>query len=152
MEARLTWETFPVFVLDVPKSETDFVDVPSIVAHFETMIRRHPSARFLGVFDHFDHTRALPDGEVDEAIVDARCVMFCFGISIPSPEILAQRPRSIGIAELRDRFVVSFLEVPMPLANAAVEAWAFAILRNAPRAAARGATDIGNSHPIASSQ
>jgi hypothetical protein len=119
---------YPVFILDIARPQTACRDVADIVAHFRRLIERHPCARFLGVFDHMSHTRALPDGEIAEGILDAQNVVFCFGMSIPNPEILALRPRSIGIAELADRFVVSFLETPMPLANSAMETWAQSLL------------------------
>ena len=31
--------------------------------------------------------------------------------------------RSIGVADMGDRFVVSFLEAPMPFANDTMESW-----------------------------
>jgi hypothetical protein len=130
MEQRIEYETLPVFVLDIPKSETDLKDADAVVAHFRARIEAHRCARFLGVFDHFSHTRSMSDGEIVNDIEDARCVVFCFGMSIPQPEILALRPRSIGIAVLRDRFVVTFLEPPMPVANSAMESWALAIPRH----------------------
>lgn len=37
---------------------------------------------------------------------------------------MAVRPRSIGVVDLGDRFVVTFMEAPMPPANEAMEAWA----------------------------
>jgi hypothetical protein len=43
--------------------------------------------------------------------------------------MLSVRPRSIGIAEYEDRFVISFLEAPMPLANTAMESWVKAIVQ-----------------------
>jgi hypothetical protein len=134
VEQRIIQERYPVFILDIPKSETDFVSVDAMIAHFRVLIEAHRCARFIGIFDHFAHTKALADGEIAEGILDARNVVFCFGMAIPNPEILALRPRSIGIAELTDRFVVSFLEAPMPVANSAMEAWARALVRP-PRAA-----------------
>jgi hypothetical protein len=43
---------------------------------------------------------------------------------------MAVRPRSIGVVEKADRFVVPFLEAPMPLANAAMEGWVKALARS----------------------
>lgn len=129
MEQRLVFARYPTFVLEVPKGETVLRDVDGIVAHFRRCIEAHRYARFIAVFDHFTHTRSIDKGEVAAGIMDAKNVVFCFGMSIPDPEILALRPRSIGIAELADRFVISFLETPMPLANSALEAWAFGLLR-----------------------
>jgi hypothetical protein len=50
--------------------------------------------------------------------------VFCFGITLPHPQALALRPRSIGVAETTKGFVVTFMEAPMPIANAAMEDWA----------------------------
>ena len=129
MEQRIVYERYPIFTLDVPKSETDLTSVDALAAHFRSKIEAHHFARFIAVFDHYTHTQALAEGEIDPSILDAKNVVFCFGMSIPNPEILALRPRSIGIAELRDRFVISFLETPMPIANVAMERWAHEILR-----------------------
>jgi hypothetical protein len=129
VEQRIVYERYPIFTLDVPKSETDLSSIDALAEHFRLKIEAHHFARFIAVFDHYSHTRALAAGEIDPDILDAKNVVFCFGMSIPNPEILALRPRSIGIAELRDRFVISFLETPMPIANAAMERWAHEILR-----------------------
>ena len=76
------------------------------------------------IFDHYAHTCQLPDGHVGEGIRAAKNVIFCFGLALPSPEVLAVRPRSIGVAETDHGFVISFMEAPMPIANAAMEDWA----------------------------
>lgn len=129
MEQRIVYEKYPIFTLEVPRSETDLLSLDALTKHFIKRIEAHRYARFIGVFDHFTHTRSLPEGEIDPSILDAKNVVFCFGISIPNPQILALRPRSIGIAEMRDSFVISFLEAPMPIANAAMETWAHEVLR-----------------------
>ncbi len=123
MRQRIIVETLPVFVLEIGKDETDLASVAEIVARLKTHIDADEVARFIGVFDHYAHTRHLPVGVIDEAILDAWIIVFCFGIALPGPEALAFRPRSIGVAELTDRFVVSFLEAPMPVANTAIETW-----------------------------
>jgi hypothetical protein len=63
-------------------------------------------------------------------ILDAKNIVFCFGFTIPNPQVLGLRPRSIGVAETDDTFVVSFMEAPMPVANVAMETWAMAIRNN----------------------
>jgi len=50
-------------------------------------------------------------------------VIFCFGFMLPGPQVLAVRPRAIGVADMGDRFVLSFMEAPMQPANEAMEAW-----------------------------
>lgn len=132
MRHRIVMESVPIFVLEVPRRETVLPALDAVVAHFKARIDAHPCARFLGIFDHFAHTTGLGEGEIAEGILDARCVMFCFGMTIPSPEALALRPRSIGIAELAEMFVISFLETPMPRANSAMESWAWQVLAEPP--------------------
>lgn len=56
-------------------------------------------------------------------------MVFCFGNALPNPQVLAVRPRSIGIADMGDHFFVSFMDAPMKVANDAMQAWALA-LRN----------------------
>ena len=40
---------------------------------------------------------------------------------MPTPEVLAVRPRSIGVCEMKDSFVVNFLEAPNEMANKTME-------------------------------
>ena len=49
---------------------------------------------------------------------------------------MAVRPRSIGVVDQGDRFVISFLEAPMRLANNAMDAWVKAIADKREAAAA----------------
>lgn len=128
MQQMLVEEKFPIFKLAFNKSETPFRSAQDIINHFKRLIDDHKITRFIGEFDHYSHTRGLEQGEIDAAIVDARNIIFCFGTQLPSGEMLAMRPRSIGIAELRDSFIVSFMEAPMPLANDTMEAWVRGLL------------------------
>lgn len=125
----------PVFVAEFDREELPVDGLDRIVEYFIAEIERHPFARFIGQFDHFSHTRDLPEGEIAEGILDARNVVFCFGMAIPDAESIAFRPRSIGITERTDGYVVTFLEAPMPLVNSAMEAWTEALL------------ELGQQHP-----
>jgi hypothetical protein len=133
MKQTLLLEKYPLFVLELHKDETDLRSVDEICAHFQTRIQSHRCAQFIGVFDHYAHTCAIPEGNVDASIRAAKNVIFCFGISLPSPQVLAVRPRSIGVAETDEGFVISFMEAPMPIANAAMEDWAEALRRQPER-------------------
>ncbi len=85
-----------------------------------------PRVSYIASFDHLAHTRAI-GGEVAPEIVAATNVVFCFGHALPNPQVLAVRPRSIGIADLGDKFVISFMDAPMKPANDAMQAWALAL-------------------------
>ncbi|MCU7923595.1 MAG: hypothetical protein KZQ88_12960, partial [Candidatus Thiodiazotropha sp. (ex Dulcina madagascariensis)] len=70
----------------------------------------------------------LPEGQIAEEIVAAYNVVFCFGFTLQGPEQLATRPRSIGVCQSGDRITISFVEAPMPVANALMEQWARSLL------------------------
>ncbi|MCW2308045.1 DUF6858 family protein [Rhodobium gokarnense] len=127
MRQKIIQEKYPIFVLELQKDETDMQSADDIVARLKSNIEADRVARYIGVFDHYNHTKALPDGSIAPEIEDAKNILFCFGVALPSAEMLALRPRSIGVAELADRFIVSFLEAPMPVANIAMENWVRAL-------------------------
>jgi hypothetical protein len=124
VKQTLLMEKYPVFALELARSETRLGSVDAICAYFRERIEAHRSGQFIAIFDHYAHTCALPEGKVGEDVLAAKNVLFCFGIALPNPYVLAVRPRSIGVAETRAGFVITFLEAPMPVANAAMEDWA----------------------------
>lgn len=124
MKHQLLFEKYPLFVMEISRDETDFDSVDAICDHLRACIEAHRCAQFIAVFDHYAHTCALPEGQVDSDIRAAKNVIFCFGIALPCPEVLAVRPRSIGVAETPRGFTISFMETPMPIANTAMEDWA----------------------------
>ncbi len=116
-------EKYPIYTLEIAKTETTCESVDAILAFLKARIEEHPFATFIGIFDHAAHTRSLKDGVMAEGIQEAKNIICCFGKELPSPLVLAVRPRSIGVAELKDTFVVSFLEAPNPVATEAMEKW-----------------------------
>lgn len=122
-------EKYPITVVDVAKTETRFGSVQAIADYFKDCIASTPRVSYIATFDHLAHTRAI-GGDVAPEIQAAVNVIFCFGHALPNPQVMAVRPRSIGIADLGERFVVSFMDAPMKPANDAMQAWALA-LRNA---------------------
>jgi hypothetical protein len=130
MKQSLVQETYPVFTLEVDKGETTFTTVNEILDFIKKKIEAHRAATFIATFDHYAHTKSLAEGKIDSSILDAKNILFCFGFTIPNPQVLGLRPRSIGVAETDDGFVISFMEAPMPVANVAMESWAMAIRNN----------------------
>lgn len=128
MKQTLLQEKYPIYTLDVSKEETRFADAESIIAYLKDCIDAHEVARYIGEFDHPAHTRALPAGQIAEGIEAARHIPFCFGTKLLDPHMMAVRPRSIGVVDQGERFVVTFLEAPMPPANEAMERWVKAIV------------------------
>ena len=121
-------EKYPITVVDIAKTETRYTSAKEIAAYFKDCIEKTPRVSFIAIFDHLAHSQAI-DGDVAPGIHAAINVLFCFGHALPSPQVLAVRPRSIGIADMGDRFVVSFMDAPMKPANDAMQAWTLA-LRN----------------------
>lgn len=122
MKQTLLQEKYPVLVSEIGKSETTRQSVDDVVAYFKEKIAENPKVQFIGIFDHYAHTKNI-GGEIAPDIKGAVDVIFCFGFVLPNPQVLALRPRSIGVADLGDKFVVSFMEAPMKPANDAMEAW-----------------------------
>ncbi len=124
MKQITVMEKYPVFTLEIGKNETSYKNIDEIFTYLKEQIAEHPIATYIGEFDHYAHTSSLEVGEINPEIKDAKNLICCFGKVLPKPEILAVRPRAIGVAEMADSFVVSFLEAPNPEANAAMEKWA----------------------------
>ncbi|MFA5626925.1 MAG: DUF6858 family protein [Thiohalomonadaceae bacterium] len=129
MKKMMLQDVYPVYSLELPKSETQDNSVDAIIDFLKARIEEHPAAVYIGVFDHYSHTKSLPEGEIAPEILDAKNLIFCFGIKLPNPGVLAVRPRSIGVVELADKFIVNYMEAPMPMANQAMESW-FMALKN----------------------
>ena len=130
MKQTLIQETYPVFTLEVDKNETTFKTADEIIEFLKDKIETNRTATYIATFDHYAHTKSLEEGRIDESILDAKNILFCFGFTIPNPQVLGLRPRSIGVAETEESYVVSFMEAPMPVANVVMETWARAIHNN----------------------
>jgi hypothetical protein len=129
LKQTLLQEKFPIYCLEIDHRETDFGSVDEIAGYFKQCIEGHRCACFIAEFDHYAHTRSLPEGRIEKGIRAAKNIIFCFGIALPDPHALAVRPRSIGVAETTDGFLLTFMEAPMPVANTAMEDWVNGLLR-----------------------
>ncbi len=123
MTEKLFKEKYPIHTIEILKAEMNLKTMKSIVAYYREKIQSHPIAAYIGIFDHYAHTQSLSDGKISSEIIDAKDIMLCFGKELLHPEALAVRPRSIGVAEMADRFVISFLEAPSSVANEAMQSW-----------------------------
>ena len=115
-------DKYPVYSLELQKSNIKQTNIVEIIEYFKAKIQAHPIAKFIAVFDHYSHTKEL-NGEINPSIIDAQNLIFCFGPAILNTKILAVRPRSIGIAELEDKFVIEFIEAPKEQMQQTMEEW-----------------------------
>lgn len=128
MKDVLLASKYPIHVLELGKDETPHATLDELLRALEANLEADPHAALIAIFDHHAHTTLL-GGEMRPDILAAKNLVFCFGARLPDPALLAVRPRSIGVAELSDRFVISVLEAPMPEANEKMVAWVKALRR-----------------------
>ncbi len=126
MKQSLLMEKYPTFDLQIGKDETSLTSVDEILAALKVNIDAHPKVAYIGIFDHLSHTKSI-DGDIAPEIKDAKNILFCFGVKLPNPRVLAVRPRSIGVTDMGDHFHISFMEPPMPMATDAMEDWCKAL-------------------------
>ena len=131
MTKTILMEKYPVFSLEITKDETDFTTVDAIIAYLQEKIAAHPFAVEIAVFDHYAHTASIPEHTLSEDIKAAKNLVFCFGKMLPQPAMMAIRPRSIGVSELENSFVINFLEVPNEKLHKVTEEWVKSIANNA---------------------
>lgn len=122
MTKTILMDRYPIYSLELNKNEIKQKSVSEIVKYFVEKIEQHPIATNIAVFDHYKHTKNI-DGEINEAILDAQNVIFCFGAAIPNSKILAVRPRSIGIAEFKDSFSIELMEAPNEKMQLSIFEW-----------------------------
>lgn len=122
MKQTLFQEKYPVLVAEIDKAETSYKTMDAVVAYFREKIAANPKVQFIALFDHHAHTTRI-GGTINPEITAAVNLIFCFGLALPNPQVLAVRPRSIGIADMGSQFVITFMEAPMQPANEAMEAW-----------------------------
>ena len=123
MKSMTIKDTYPVQALELSKEEAKFASTDEIVAYIEEKIASHPVATYIATFDHYTHTKNLPEHEMDEKIIDVKIVVFCFGKELPVPQIAAVRPRSIAIVEEADKFTITFMDAPNSQAHEAMGNW-----------------------------
>lgn len=91
MKHTLLNDKYPVFSLEIEKSETRYRSLSALIDYFKEKIAENPKVQFLTVFDHFAHTGRI-GGEIMPGLVGAVDIVFCFGFAIPNPLVLAVRP------------------------------------------------------------
>ena len=123
MEKILLMEKYPVYIKEIKKSETSFRSCDEIINYLKESIKNHKIATFIAIFDHLSHTKSLKEGKVDEDMIAAKDIVFCFGKELLKAQVLGVRPRSIGVCEYEDRFIISFMEAPNPEGNASMIEW-----------------------------
>ena len=116
-------DKYPVNELTISKEKINYKNVDEILDYLKEKIDAHPVATFISIFDHYTHTKGLEVGEINEDILDAKNIIFCFGKQIPNAAIMAVRPRSMAVVEYKDNFVITFMDAPNTQAHEAMISW-----------------------------
>ena len=123
MKQTIFKDKYPVWTLELEKQEISKKSVNEIIDYFKEKIDAHPVAKFIAIFDHYEHTASLKEGKIADEIKDVKNIIFCFGKEIPNTKVAAVRPRSIAVCELEDKFVIEFLEAPNETLHKVMEQW-----------------------------
>jgi hypothetical protein len=115
-------DKYPIFYREIAKAASPYKTVTQFLDYFEDKIIAHDKAEVIARFDHYTHTKNV-DGDISEDIKDAKHIIMCFGWELLSADPVAVRPRSIGVTEYGDKFVVNFLLAPNPIAQQLLEEW-----------------------------
>lgn len=116
MKKTLLMEKFPILTKEISKTEISIKNVDEFIEKIKLKIEADDAAKFISIFDHFSHTKSL-NWPIQEWMIDAKIILFCFWKELPKAEVMAVRPRNIAIAEYSDKFIVSFLEAPSEWSN-----------------------------------
>ena len=119
-------DKYPLYAYTLSKETCTYKNVDEIIAYYQARIQAHPIATFIAVFDHYAHTQKLK-GSIHPDIKDLKNIIFCFGAEIPTSKVAAIRPRSIGVCDMGDAFVIDFMEAPNDKANDFMVTWTKAL-------------------------
>lgn len=117
---------YPVSTLEIGKPGA-YADADAVVEAILRRIEEHPKARLIAVFDHLEHTWEI-GGDIAPEVIAARHVIFCLGLNLPGPTAMALRPHAIAVTELRDRFVINFMETPAAEVNDTMARWVLSLV------------------------
>lgn len=122
MKQKIFKEKYHIFEIEYKKDELSFKSVDEIIENLKEKMVNHPVIAYISTFNQYAHTKSLEGSVINPEILDGKNIVFCFGKELPTPEVLAVRPRSIGVSELKDSYVVNFLEAPNETANESMKA------------------------------
>lgn len=122
MKSILLKEKYPIYTLEIFKNEIKYKDINSIIKFLKNKIEENPVATFIAEFDQLAHSRAN-NGTAQEGMINAKNIIFCLGIDIPSSKVMAVKPRAIGISEFEEHFELGILEVPNEEGHITLQNW-----------------------------
>ena len=122
MKKTIFKDIYPIITYEISKNNFKMSSIDDIFDVLKVKIELDREATYISTFDHYSHTTKI-GGKLMEGLIDAKNIIFCFGTAIPSTKVVALRPKSIGICEFKDRFVIEYVEPPREIAAKKVEYW-----------------------------
>lgn len=101
---------YPVWFEEIAKADTCWRDVDEIAALLQGCIHRQPGFVFIGLIDHYALNIRLGEA-LPVPLQDAKVVLFFPDTRQLTPALLAYYPTAIGVADMGNRFVISFLNI-----------------------------------------
>ena len=123
MKSMTIKDTYPIQATELSKEESRFNSTDEIISYLKELVESHPVATYIATFDHYTHTKNLPEHSMDPEIIDIKLIIFCFGKELPIPQMASIRPRSIAVVEKTNSFTVSFMDAPNPQAHDTMISW-----------------------------
>lgn len=102
---------FPVWVEEMAKVDTPYYDVDEIVAALRACVQHRAGYAFIRVFDHYGHNLGIGE-PVPRDMRDAKALIFCPAAGLPDPALMAMYLCAIHVADMGNRFVISFADMP----------------------------------------
>ncbi len=115
-------DRYTIWKCEIEKNKIIYSDIEEIISYFKHKIKTHPFAKYLFLFDHYKHIKSI-NGKILPDVIDMKNIVFCYGPDILDIEIAALRPRSIGICELKDSYIIEFMQAPSDKAHESMVEW-----------------------------
>ncbi len=122
MKKTIFKDKYPVWRLELKKSEIRETSLEEIIDYFKKEIENHSFAEYIAFFDHYEHIKSI-NGTIIPEVLDMQNIIFCFGPDILDTQIAAVRPRSIGVCQLKNSYIIEFMQAPSDKANDTMIEW-----------------------------
>ena len=120
---RITVEgRYPVRVEEIAKSDTPWRDVDEIATVLQACIYHRADFAFIGVFDNYGlNLRVGEPLPID--MQDAKTILFCPSAGLPDPVSMALSLCAISVADMGNRFVITFQDAPVASPTETLAQW-----------------------------
>ena len=127
MQQALLRDDDPVCTLELEKSKTRHADMDALLAALKARVDAHPAAAYIATLDHESNPGGRAGQNVAADYVASKLMVFSSEVDMPNPGVLVVRPRTVGVTEFADRFVINFVVAPASVGTDPMEDWVRAL-------------------------